>query len=152
MTILRAGTFKVSDYRKNIPAMTKVACVLNQDGRCSCGLKLTPDGTQFDHKPALTYRDYDTEAGDFIPPQNDAAFIIAKHTHCHKVSSVGPGGERRIHTRGSDRSEPGRLDKINAEHTAFRDRLLKPEASKEERKSKWPTRKFSKRPKLARLP
>lgn len=116
MTILKAGTFKVSDFRKGIPAMTKVACVLNQNGRCSCGLKLGPNDTQFDHKPALTYRDYDTEAGDFIPPQNDAAYIVAKHPGCHKVASIGPGGERRIHTRGSDRSEPGRLDKIRTKH------------------------------------
>lgn len=169
MTILKSGTFKVSDFRKAIPAMTKVTCVLNQDGKCSCGKKLMPDGIDFDHTPSLNQRDYDTEAGDFIPPQNDAAFIIARHTDCHAVKTFGLGGERRVHTRGSDRSEPGRLDKIAVRHTEHLTRVTmllkgavedaKEEAAKRaadavrqmlrptpkvERKSKWPSRPFNK--------
>ncbi len=126
MTILKAGTFKVSDYRKAIPAMTKVVCVLNQDGKCSCGKKLEGDNIDFDHDPALNQRDYDTDAGDFIPPQNDTAHMRARHADCHKVKTFGPGGEKRIHTRGSDRSEPGRLDKIRERHEAHTARIAAP--------------------------
>lgn len=140
MTILKAGTFKVSAYRRAIPDMTKVTCVLNQDGKCSCGKKLMAPDIRFDHDPSLNQRDYDTEAGDFIPPQNDTAYIIAKHTDCHDVKTFGPGAEKRIHTRGSDRSEPGRLDAINRKHEEFRARLTKPKAKKDKPKSKWPSR------------
>lgn len=147
MTILKAGTFKVSDYRKAIQPKTKVACCLRQDGHCACGKKLEPDNIEFDHDPSLNQRDYDTEAGDFIPPQGDPEFITARHGDCHKVKTNGPGGERRIHTRGSDKSEPRRLDKISVAHTEFRERLLKPKEPKAERKSKWPKRPMPKRAK-----
>lgn len=124
MTILKAGTFKVSDFRKAIPDMTKVTCVLNQDCRCGCGCgaRLQAPDIAFDHRPPLSQRDYDTEAGDFIPGQNDTAFLRAIRKRCHDQQTFGPGGERRIHTRGSDRSEPGRLDKIAAKHSAHVER------------------------------
>ena len=91
--ILKAGTFRVRDYRKPIPARVKQAVIARE--------------FDFDHDPALVRRDYDTGAGDFIPPQNDPRHIIARRKAEHLEKTIGrkQGAERTVSTRGSDVGE-----------------------------------------------
>ena len=69
----------------------------------------------------------------------------------HKTKTFGPGGEKRIHTRNSDVSEPRRLDRVAAKHAEFRARVLgapAPATKKRARpKRKIPNRPFPKRKK-----
>lgn len=89
MAILRAGEFRVSAFRKDIPESTK---------------KAVRKRYRYDHRPALQDRDYDTEAGDFIPPQHDPACIdlIEDGQHDFRTFGRAPGAEQTVTTRGSD--------------------------------------------------
>jgi Mg-chelatase subunit ChlI len=102
MAILRAGTFKVSDFRKPIPNKVKLEVIARE--------------FDFDHDPALVNRDYDTEAGDFIPRQNDPKKITArrKAEHAKKTYGREPGAEKTVTTRGSDVGEAARTKDIRA--------------------------------------
>ncbi len=86
--------------RPAIPAKVKLDVVIRQLGRCKqTGDKLgTLKNTQFDHRPALFERKYDTVADDTIPPANDPAFIEACTIAGHKVRTHGTGAT----TVGSD--------------------------------------------------
>lgn len=99
MTILPAGSFKVSDKRKPIPA--SVASVVRKR-------------YELDHRPALTDRPYDTEAGDFIPPQNDPAFIELIEDKAHDQRTFGRKADaaKTVTTRGSDVGERARTKDI----------------------------------------
>jgi hypothetical protein len=143
--ILAAGTFRVADYRKPIPAHVKVQVVLNHVKRgldepgfdrekpaafcfdCGVGEDILPSFNaaelEFDHCPALVNRDYDTEASDFVPPQNDPAYIIvrAKSEHLEKTTGRKAGATTTVTTRGSDVGEAKRSRDIrttNAIHRA----------------------------------
>lgn len=100
MTILSAGSFRVSDFRKPIPAGVKHSVV----GR----------GHEFHHDPPLEARPYDVDAGDFIPPQNDPDFIVLHTTAKHLEITTGrrEGAERTVTTRGSDNGEAKRVKDI----------------------------------------
>lgn len=99
MTILQPGTFKTSDYRKPIPNKVKLAVVARD--------------FDVDHRPPLNARPYDTEAGDFIPPQHAPEFLeVVKHAE-HDARTFGrkEGAERTVTTRGSDVGEAKRIRK-----------------------------------------
>jgi Mg-chelatase subunit ChlI len=102
MAILPPGTFKVSDFRRPIPNKVKLEIIARE--------------FDFDHDPALVNRAYDTEAGDFIPPQNDAKKITArrKAEHAKKTFGREPGAEKTVTTRGSDVGEAARTKDIRA--------------------------------------
>ncbi len=89
MTILRAGKFRVGDHRKDIPESVK---------------KAVRKRYRYDHRPALQDRDFDTETGDFIPPQHDPACIdlIEDGQHDFRTFGRAPGAEQTVTTRGSD--------------------------------------------------
>lgn len=95
MTILPPGTFKVSDYRKPITDKVKREVLKRY---------------QFDHDPALANRPYDTEAGDFIPPQlaPEHIFIKRKAEHAEKTFGRKEGAAKTVTTRGSDVGEAAR--------------------------------------------
>jgi hypothetical protein len=121
MTILPAGTFKISDYRKPIPDRVKLQVMLDLFHEwfgCGGAFELSPDAAdyQFDHDPALVNRDYDTKAGDFIPPQNDSDHIkaILRGNHDKKTFGREPGAEKTVTTRGSDVGEAARTKDIRA--------------------------------------
>ena len=69
---------------------------------------------RFDHRPPLEVRPYDTEVGDFIPPQNDPQHIEAITAEEHDFRTFGrkPGAERTVTTRGSDAGEAARVRNI----------------------------------------
>lgn len=100
MTILPAGTFRVSDYRKPVPESVKRDVVARD--------------YDFDHRPPLCDRPYDTEARDFIPPQNDPAHIFATPKAKHKQLTFGrkEGAAVTVTTRGSDVGERARTRDI----------------------------------------
>jgi hypothetical protein len=106
--VLKAGTFRVRDYRKPIPAKVKLAVIARE--------------FDFDHDPALLHRDYDTEAGDFIPPQNNPKHIIARRKTEHLEKTIGrkEGAARTVSTRGSDVGEAARSRKIEARELVAR--------------------------------
>jgi hypothetical protein len=88
--ILKPGTFRVSDYRKPIPNKVKLA-VMARD-------------YDADHDPALAFRPFDTEAGDFIPPQHSAEHLVLRRKDEHREKTFGRkrGAERTVTTAGSD--------------------------------------------------
>jgi hypothetical protein len=105
MTTLPAGSFRVSDYRKPIPRRVELAVLIRQECKDPAGVPFKQDDAiQFDHRPPLESRPYDTEAGDFIPPQHDSAHIDAqrKGKHLEKTTGRKEGAERTVTTRGSD--------------------------------------------------
>lgn len=89
--------------RKAIPARIKKAVCAAQDGCCPCGCDLTVSaepktGTEFDHEPALELRDVESDLSDWIPPQHDAAYIVARCGPSHLAKTSGTGAT----TAGSD--------------------------------------------------
>ncbi len=117
MTILRAGTFNVRDYRKDIPLVVKLAVLIRQRCCAPDGKPFTEEDAgliQFDHDPALVARDFDTDANDFIPPQHDLHRIYAKRKGQHGQKTTGrkEGAEKTVTTRNSDVGEAARARKI----------------------------------------
>jgi len=116
--ILEPGEFKVSTYRKAIPDYVKVCAAvrwaLERKGPMDINLKEDLRTLQYDHRPPLSSRQYDTEAGDFIPPQNDPDHIVAvpKDEHLERTSGRKAGAEKTVTTRGSDVGEAARVRKI----------------------------------------
>jgi hypothetical protein len=120
--ILEPGTFRVSDFRKAIPTQVKLQCLLVAIAKGTIPHQkprtfepaVDAERLRFDHRPPLEARAYDTEAGDFIPPQNDPAHIEALTDEEHDFRTFGrkPGAERTVTTRGSDAGEAARIRKI----------------------------------------
>lgn len=130
MTVLAAGTFRVNDYRRNIPVWVKVAVairyVLYGDGiGVQDTIELARD-LEYDHSPGLLNRPYDKMAGDFIPKQNDPDFIFAqtKADHLHKTTGRKPGAEKTVSGRGSDITEAARAKKISDTAAIHRSKML----------------------------
>lgn len=127
------------EKRRPIPLSVKLAVALRQ----LADLMGCEHGTlQLDHDPALDWRPWNDKHTDTIPPANSIEHLFWRPAAVHKVKTFGPGGDKRVHTRGSDVSEPGRLDKIAVKHAEFRKSVL---AVKKQRKPKskgWPKRKF----------
>lgn len=128
MSILAPGTFKVSNYRKDIPERTKRAVLKRYE---------------YDHRPPLQDRPYDTEASDFIPPQHDPHKIELVTIGAHDERSFGrkEGAAKTVTTAGSDanrRSKESdireRLADFNVRMAAKAGRAPQPEP----RKSNWP--------------
>jgi hypothetical protein len=145
--ILEPGTFRVSDYRKRIPNGTKLA-VMARD-------------YDVDHDPALNKRPYDTDAGDFIPPQNHPDFLFLKRHDEHDEKTFGrkPGAERTVTTRGSDVGEGARTKDIQTSEAIHQAALASkdgdykrsaeilasaPKQSRLKPKREWPSKSFPK--------
>ncbi len=127
--ILKAGSFRTADYRKAIPPAVKMEVLLRQGGKCACeigaahancGLSFAPDDArksniEFNHNPPLDNRNFSMVDSDFIPPQNDPAYIRAEFKDHHAVHSRGT----KATTRGSvvgESARAARLQTKNAEH------------------------------------
>ncbi|WP_316159705.1 hypothetical protein [Bradyrhizobium sp. SZCCHNRI3042] len=130
--ILEPGTFRVSDYRKAIPTLVKLQCLLvaiakgtiPHQKRHTFEPAVDAEHLRFDHRPPLEARPYDTEAGDFVPPQNDPAHLEAITDEDHDFRTFGrkPGAEATVTTRGSDAGEAARIRNIKdstARHEAI---------------------------------
>lgn len=101
----------------------------------------------FDHRPALWERKFDTVANDTIPPANDPNFIEAMTVLDHDKRTHGPGGEKRITTAGSDSNRRAKVNRIGPAWSAFMSRISakatgdKP-VETPKRKQKIPSRPF----------
>lgn len=128
--------------RPPIPCKVKLQVLLNQDGRSTvCKERLGRiEDTHFDHRPPLSARKFDTKAWDTIPPANDPAYIEAITVDQHDKRTNGPGGTKRITTRGSDTGERTRTRNIASSHTEHKTRM----ARKGKRKPK-PVRKIGRK-------
>lgn len=104
MTILSAGTFKVSDYRKAIPDWVKIVCAIRAIHEDTPNTIEWVRGLRFDHRPPLQDRPYDTEKGDFDPPQNDPDYIEAIPAKLHDERTFGrrEGADKTVTTANSD--------------------------------------------------
>jgi hypothetical protein len=120
--ILEPGTFRVSDYRKDMPWHVKaIAAVrwVTQEKRTNVldiQLYKLLRKLQFDHRPPLCDRPYDTELGDFIPGQNDPdhIFALSAEDHLERTTGRKAGAECTVTTRGSDIGERKRVRDIKA--------------------------------------
>jgi hypothetical protein len=116
-------------HRPHMPHATKFEACQQQGWRCACGCGawLLWGLTQHDHRPPLMNRDFDPVTEKFTPDANDVKFIDALTTDCHKVKTFGPGGEKRITTRGGDIGEKAHEKSTANKHTEH----LKAMASKQ---------------------
>ncbi len=96
--------------RPAMSTLVKLDVVIRQEGRCrQSGDKLgTLKNTQFDHRPALWERKFDTVKGDTVPPANDPAFIEACTIAGHKVRTHGNGAT----TVGSDSHRRAKIKRM----------------------------------------
>ena len=100
---------------------------------------------QFDHRPPLWAREYDPETITYEPPANDPHYIDAILKKHHQTRTFGPGGEKRITTKGSDIGEfhrSKRLKEAQEDHKEFM-RSKKPRPKPRWRR-RWPSRPFPK--------
>lgn len=133
---------RVSDHRKAPPIGVKLAASLLRLGFTLDEIQ-APGAIEWQHDPPLKERRWDDAAGDFDPPQHDPRFMLPMRKADHKAQTFGPGGEKRVHKRNSDISEPIRLDRLAQKHDAFKAMLAAPKKRKAEReRSKWPSRPF----------
>ena len=106
---------------------------------------------RLDHDPALNWRPKNARGTDTVPPANDPKHLVYRREEGdHKVKTFGLGGEKRIHTRGSDISEPKRLDRISDKTKEFQRKMKMGtagrRAERERKTSKWPSRPMGRRP------
>jgi hypothetical protein len=101
--------------RPPIPTRVKIDVIIRQEGKCKqTGDKLgTLKNTQFDHRPALFERQFDTVTNDTIPPANDPAFIEACTVAGHKVRTHGTGAT----TVGSDSHRRAKIKRFTEPKT-----------------------------------
>ena len=131
MAILEPGTFNVRDHRKAIPDWVKVATAIRMVMEMAASGRHVPDPAelardlQYDHRPPLNARPFDTEAGDFIPPQNDPAHIdaILKAEHLQRTTGRNPGAEQTVTTRGSDVGEAAHIKDVQASEAIHKAKL-----------------------------
>lgn len=115
MTILPAGSFSTSDFRKPIPWRVKQFVLLRDCERAQLTIAEAAKGEiEYDHRPPLVTRDYDTDADDFIPPQHDPAHIFAcrKAKHDERTFGRKDGAAKTVTTRGSDIGEAARTRRL----------------------------------------
>jgi hypothetical protein len=124
--ILKAGSFLVGLYRKATPKPIKRAVLAQQRDADPDGVPFGPGvRIEYDHDPALEFRNYDTIAGDFIPPQNslDYLFAIRKPDHDLKTFGRKPGAAITVTTRDSDTGEAARVRDIQASDAIHRAKI-----------------------------
>lgn len=120
MSILSAGSFKTSDYRKAIPDWVKIVCAIRAMERNNMG----PDdldliawvrSLRMDHRPPLQDRDYDLDTKDFIPGQNDPDYIEAIPDRAHDERTFGTKATT-LNSDAHNRAHGRRLRDKEAQH------------------------------------
>lgn len=129
------------EVRKAIPLGVKLDVALRM-----LGFK-KEDQIEFDHDPALALREWDEATQDFIPAQLDPEFIVIRTKAHHRAKTSGRKGEARSTSYGSDAHAISKIERVQKDQAAFRERLLakdqgdeKPRAAKRE----WGKRGFGK--------
>ncbi len=169
--ILEPGSFRVADYRKPMSWRVKCEAMMSYLRNISwerdalCLLSLSE--IEFDHRPPLCDRPYDTKAGDFIPRQNDPQFIVpcAKREHLEKTTGRKADAAKTVTTAGSDmgnRRKSADIRAAEAKHKAalarkdgnhtlaagilatahLKKKHTRPKQKIKQRATPWPKRKF----------
>ena len=90
---------------------------------CGCGQPLPPfeakGATEYDHRPSLMNRRWNARKRDWEPAANDPRYIRPLLPKCHKAATFGPGGEKRITTRGGDIGEKAHERSMRDKHQTF---------------------------------
>ena len=123
--------------RKPVPLGTKYLVLLRQALCAECKQPLGDDVVHYDHRPAIWERPYSVVLGDYDPPSNDPEFLDALHSRCHLLRTHG----RPATTLGSDshrRAKGKRIQQKVSDHLE----IMKDKRKKEDRRSRWPKRKF----------
>lgn len=90
--------------RKNIPDRIKRIVVERQEGVCPCGCwcpvhwRKHKATTRFDHTPGIFNRPVNDAGTDYVPPQLDPAYIVARCVESDEV--IRSGGKARATTAG----------------------------------------------------
>lgn len=84
---------------------------------CGCGAVIRPGEMEREHDPALELRSYDPVTRMYTPHANDPTYIKLWRKSCHDTKTNGPGGERRITTKGSDNHTARRIARLAEKHT-----------------------------------
>lgn len=162
--ILEPGSFRVKDYRRAIPWKIKAQAILIAAQSEMPWIHKINDVNEleFDHRPRLEERRYDTVKGDFEPPQHDPDGIepLPKALHAERTFGRKVGAEKTVTTRGSDLGEAARIRQIKDTEAISAARLASKRGDYEgaakllsgvkskkrlKPKRKWPTRKFPRR-------
>lgn len=126
--------------RKGFTGKIKLQVILNQDGRSKIsGDRLgRADNVHFDHRPPLALRQFDTEAWDTIPPENDLDHIEAITIEEHRIRTIGT----KATTAGSDIHTIRKAQRIerNAKRPPPAVGLKPDHANKPKRTRRWRTR------------
>lgn len=116
--------------RKNIPPRVKRMVRLRQNNHCAeCRtIFVTTDKVQFDHRPAIILRPVNRDGTDYMPAQNNSAYIEALHKDCHLKRTVGriPGAERTITTKGSDAHLAAKFRKLEGKNKPRKRTIITP--------------------------
>lgn len=93
--------------RPSIPVKVKMQVLINQQGKCAeTGEKLgSISNVEFDHRPALYERKFDTEAWDTVPPANDLAYLEAVLKPEHQKRTSRDAGRRAKEKRVSGKKK-----------------------------------------------
>lgn len=130
----------VRPKRKAIPVGVKRTVLLRQANACShCGVAFQPeDKIEYDHRPAIISRPVDEAGDDYVPAQNDPAFIDALHKPCHLQRTVGrfAGAEKTATTKGSDIWLKSKFNRLEGRTKQ------RPKAKIPSRPNPWPKRKL----------
>lgn len=111
--------------RPPMPKAVKWAAFGLAKGKCACGCNQplppfgTPWGIIYDHRPPLMNRTWNARKRDYAPPANDPKFIRPLLPKCDKAVTFGPGGEKRITTRGGDIGEKAHERDMGKKHVEF---------------------------------
>lgn len=88
--------------RRAIPQAVRRIVAENQCWVCLCGcervIALRGGGIEWDHDPALRLRDVAPDGLDYIPPQHDPGYIVARCEASHGRKTRGSGAT----TAGTD--------------------------------------------------
>lgn len=89
--------------RKRIPVAVRKMVCSRQSWLCPCGCGQvvyyeTKSNTEFDHEPALALRDVNEAGTDYVPPQLDPDYIVARCPDSHLIKTSGSGAT----TAGTD--------------------------------------------------
>lgn len=81
-------------HRKHRPVAVETAVFKRQDMICACGCKeeLHLGFIDFNHDPPLGLREFDEEADDYVPAENDPNFLFAMVREHHLKVTHHPRG------------------------------------------------------------
>ena len=129
--------------RKYIPLKVRLAVALRQLAEAK---GCDPKALRLDHDPALELRDWNARKTDTVPPANSMLHLLYRVDEDHKTKTYGPGGEKRITTRGGDNHTAKRIERLAQKNRDFQKLagmgVMDRRQERERKTSKWPKRKF----------